>query len=112
MSIQPAQPDQTNRLLAALSYPIPLVIALVIVLTDMKKDPFMRHHGWTALFWGGVWLIIYIVPWVLPFLYGLARLLLLAWFIVSIYYAVQAYNGKEVSIPIVSDFAKKYMTPA
>jgi len=109
MSIQPAQTDSSNRLLAALAYPI-WIIAIIIVLTDMKKDPFMRHHGWTALFWGVGWLIIYVALILLPFLWVLAWLLRLAWLILSIYYAVQAYNGKDVTIPIVSDWAKKYIT--
>ena len=113
MSTQPAQAD-SNRLLAALSYPI-WIIALVIILTDMKKDSFMRQHGWTALFWGIGWFVLYIVLMILtaiPFLgFGVAILfpfLGLAWLILSIYYAVQAYNGKVFSIPIVSDWARKY----
>lgn len=113
MSSQPAQAD-SNRLLAALSYPI-WIIALVIVLTDMKKDSFMRHHGWTALFWGIAWVILYFAAMILsaiPFLgWGLAflfPLLGLAWLILSIYYAIQAYGGKTFSIPLVSDWAKKY----
>jgi len=111
MSIQPAQTDQTNRLLAALSYPI-WIIALVIIFTDMKKDAFMRHHGWTALFWGIGWLIIYVALAIVPFLWALTLPLRLVWLVLSIYFAVQAYNGKEVTIPIVSDWAKKYMTSA
>src|SRR3990172_5461502 len=109
MSTQPAPPDQTNRLLAALSYPI-WIIALVIIFTDMKKDTFMRHHGWTALVWGIAWLVIYVALEFLPFPYGLGRLAGLVWVVLLIYYPIQAYNGKEVSIPIVSDMAKKYMT--
>jgi uncharacterized membrane protein len=115
MSTQPTSPDQTNRLLAALAYPI-WIIALVVILTDMKKDPFMKHHGWTALFWGIAWLVIYIALMILgniPFLGWLlvivtGPLLWIAWLILSILYAVQAYNGKLVSIPVVSEFAKKY----
>lgn len=113
MSTQPAQAD-SNRLLAALSYPI-WIIALVIILTDMKKDSFMRQHGWTALFWGIAWFVLYFVLMILsalPFLgFGVTILfpfLGLAWLILSIYYAVQAYNGKVFSIPIVSDWARKY----
>ena len=114
MSMQPSSPDQ-NRLLAALSYPI-WIIALVIILTDMKKDAFMRHHGWTALFWGIAWFILWVglmilgnIPflgWILFIVTG--PLLWIAWLILSIVFALQAYNGKEVSIPIVSDYAKKY----
>lgn len=117
MSIQPTTPDQSNRLLAALAYPI-WIIALVIILTDMKKDAFMKRHGWTALFWGIAWAVIYVALAILaniPVLGWIGAIVLgpfiwLAWFILSLYYAYQAYNGKEFSIPIVSDFAKKYAT--
>ncbi|MDR7485357.1 MAG: DUF4870 domain-containing protein [Armatimonadota bacterium] len=114
MSSQPAS-EQSNKLLAALAYPI-WIIALIIVLTDMKKDAFMRHHGWTALFWGIAWVIIYVglmiignIPflgWLLVIVTG--PILWIAWLILSIYWAVQAYNGREVSIPVVSDWARKY----
>ncbi len=105
-----------NRLLAALAYPI-WIIALIIVVTDMKKDPFMRHYGWTALFWGIAWLVFWFALQIflhIPFLGWLlflltAPLFWLVWLILSIYYAIQAYNGKTFSIPIVSDFAKKYV---
>jgi uncharacterized membrane protein len=115
MGTQPTQPEQTNRLLAALGYPI-WIIALIIVVTDMKKDPFMKKHGWTALFWAIAWLVIWIALSILghiPFLGWLLFLLTgpilwLIWLILSIYYAVQAYNGRDFTIPIVSDFAKKY----
>lgn len=116
MSIQPSSSDQSNRLLAALAYPIPIVLALIIVITDMQKDPFMKYHGWTALFWGIAWLIIRVALGILvsiPFLGWLlfilsAPIFWLVWLILSIYYAVQAYNGKTFTIPVVSDWAKKY----
>ncbi len=61
-----------NRLLAALAYPI-WIIALIIVVTDIKKDPFMKHHGWIALFWGIAWLVIWFV------LQVIAHIPLLGW---------------------------------
>jgi uncharacterized membrane protein len=115
VSSQPSSSDQGNRLLAALAYPI-WIIALVIVLTDMKKDPFMRQHGWNALFWGIGWFIIWVALNILAFIPFLGPVLAiitgpilwLAWLILSVYYAVQAYNGKDVTIPVVSDYAKRY----
>ncbi len=115
MSTEPAPAEQSNRLLAALAYPI-WIIALVIVLTDMKKEAFMRRHGWTALFWGIAWVVLYVALMILgniPFLGWLlvivaGPILWIVWLILSIYYAVQAYNGKEFTIPLVSDWAKKY----
>lgn len=115
MSIQPTQPDQSNRLLAALAYPI-WPIALIIVLTDMKKDAFMKTHGWTGLFWSIAWLVIWFalrilvaIP-VIGVIFAIlgGMVLWLVWLVLSIYYAMQAYNGKAFTIPFVSDFAKKY----
>jgi len=104
-----------NRLLAALGYPI-WIIALIIIVTDMKRDPFLRLHGWTALFWGIAWFVVWVALQVfvrIPFLGWLiflftAPIFWLAWLILSVYYAVQAYNGKEFSIPFVSSYARKY----
>jgi len=115
MSTAPS--DQSNRLLAALARPIWLV-ALVIVVSDLKKDPFMRHHGWTALFWGIAWFALWVVVTILSgipfvgFLMGVLTfpVLWLAWLILSVYYAVQTYQGRAFTIPLVSDWAKKYTT--
>jgi uncharacterized membrane protein len=109
-----------NRILAALGYPI-WVVALVVVLTEMKKDPFLRHHGWQALFWGIGWFVLWvglnvatallaIVPLlgiVIRFLAGLA--FLTAWGLLSVVYAVRAYRGERFEIPVVVNFARRYM---
>lgn len=109
-----------NRLLAALGYPI-WIVALIAVVTDVKKDPFMRYHGWQALFWGIAWFVLWvgltvvgIVLSVVPFL-GLvisflaSTVLVLAWLVLSVLYAVRAYRGERFEIPVVTQYARKYM---
>lgn len=104
-----------NRILAALGYPI-WIIALVILLTDMKKNSFMRLHAVQALGYTIAWAVIYIglsIIMSLPGLglwrlYFLAPLLQLAWLVIAIYYAYQAYQGQTFSIPIVSQFTAPY----
>lgn len=111
-----AAPDSSNRLLAALAYPI-WIIALVMILTDMKKDAFLRRHGWTALFWGVGWAVLYLALAIvtsIPFLGWLGALLAgpllgLAWLVLSLYCAFQAYNGRDFTIPVVSNWAQKYV---
>lgn len=103
-----------NRILAALGYPI-WPIALVILLTDMKKNSFMRLHAIQALGYTAAWVVIFIglsILTSLPFL-GLAFLFLwplvyLAWFVIALYYAYQAYQGQTFSIPVVSQFTARY----
>jgi uncharacterized membrane protein len=113
MATESPLPRQSDRVLAALAYPI-WIVALIIVLTDMKKDPFMRHHGWLALFWAISWVVIHfgwIIVASLPLLHWLFFFYPFLWpafIILSLYYAVQAYNARPFSIPIVSDWAQKY----
>lgn len=112
-----------NRLLAALGYPI-WIVALIVVLTDMKRDPFMRYHGWQALFWGIAWFVLWtgltvvgIVLSFAPFL-GLvvgflaSTVLVLAWLVLSVLYAVRAFQGQRFEIPFVTQYARKYMGEA
>lgn len=105
-----------NRLLAALGYPI-WIVALVLVVTDLKKDPFMRYHGYQALFWGIAWFVVWVGLSVLSFIPFLGLLfgflagpvLFLVWVVASVVYAVRAYRGEQFEIPVVTGLARKYM---
>ena len=107
-------PSNENRILAALGYPI-WVIALVVLLTDMKENRFMRVHAIQALGYTGAWVVVFIglsILTALPFL-GVAfvflwPLLYLAWFVIAVFYAYQAYQGKMFTIPVVSQFTTRY----
>ncbi len=111
-----ASPTQENRLVAALGYPI-WIVALVVLLTNLKDNRFMRVHALQALGFTVAWVIIYIalsiitsipfVGWVLIFLWPVVWL---AWLIFALYYAYRTYQGEVFSIPIVSDFTSKYTT--
>lgn len=110
---------QENKVLAALGYPIWLV-ALVVVLTDLKKDPFLRYHAWQALFYGIAWIIVWValsflaaILLILPVV-GLAlgslltRVSLLVWLVLSIVLAYKAYQGERFTLPLISDYSRRY----
>ncbi len=112
-STQPVSNE--NRLLAALGYPFG-IIAIIVLVTDMKNNRFMKYHAVQALFFI---LAIIVVDIALSILASIATplaflvvlvfpLASLAWFILTIYYAVQAYNGKMFSIPVVGSYAARY----
>lgn len=112
MNRQPARPSQSLRLLAAASYPI-WIFALVILFTNLKADPFMRRHGWTALYWWVALVIAYVGIFVIglfPFLHWVFifyPLVVPAFLVMSIYFAVLTYTEQEFSIPVVSEWAQK-----
>ncbi len=111
-------PSQENRALAALGYPI-WIVAVVVLLTDMKQNRFMKTHAVQALGYAVAWFVIFVafsiitiipfVGWALLFLWPF---LWLAWFILALYYAYQVYQGKTFAIPVVSQFTARYLGTA
>ncbi len=111
MRQQSERPSQSRRLLAALAYPI-WVIALLILLTNLGKDPFMRRHARLALYWFLALVIVYVGMFIIalfPFLHWIFFFLpyvFPVFLVLSIYYAVLTYNEKTFSIPVVSEWVR------
>ena len=98
-----ASPDVTDsdRLWAALSwlpispvYPILAIVALV--LDDTKDRPFVRYHAVMALAMCVATILLTIVT------LGFGAIV----FLVNFYWAYKAYQGEEVTIPVVTDFCR------
>ncbi len=112
----PAPSSSGMLLLAALGYPI-WICALITVLVE-KQDREVRYHGWNALFWGLAYLVVMIGLGIVTALVhsvpGLPRLLMLImnivpllYLVLSIVFAINAYNRKPVNIPVISDWARQ-----
>lgn len=90
-----------DKLLAALSYPISIVISLIILLVeDLRARPFLKYHAVQSLAVNIVlWVVIAITA---PFTCGITSIL----WLITLYWAWEAYNGKYFTIPVVTDFIK------
>ncbi|MBX3046620.1 MAG: hypothetical protein KF701_09425 [Anaerolineales bacterium] len=92
-----------DKLWAALAYLFTPLAPVILLLIDGKKDrPFIKEHLVQALVWG-------IVSIVLGFVLGATIILAcVAWavWIPQIIWAYQAYQGKSVTIPVITDFVK------
>jgi uncharacterized membrane protein len=104
-----------DKLIAALSYPI-WFIALVPLLTEGKNRPFQKYHAVQSLVFNiALWIIIGLLVCILSvvmgtvtfFLAGLGAICgfcpLLLW-LITFYYAYQAYQGQYFEIPVVTNF--------
>ncbi|WP_420628882.1 DUF4870 domain-containing protein [Candidatus Leptofilum sp.] len=98
-------PTDDDKLWSLLAYVFTPVIPIVILLMDDKKSrPFIKAHNAQALAWGLVNLIGgTILSSVLFFCVGLPSVLIWA---VGAYWGWQAYQGQEVTIPVITDFVK------
>lgn len=105
MMNQPMSGDVTSddKLWSALAYVFtPIVPIIILVMADKKDRPFIKAHNMQALIWGVVLYIIVAVT--SAFIIGLC-----IWpigLIIQLYWAYQAYQGKIVTIPLLTDFIK------
>jgi len=89
-----------DKLMAALSYPIPIVALIILLLEEMKNRPFQKFHAVQSLAINIVlWVVILITS---PFTCGITAVL---WF-VTLYWAYLAYQGQYFDIPVITDFIK------
>lgn len=107
MSEEPVviQPEvtQDDKLWSALSYPIPLIAILVLLMEDKKKRPFVKYHAVQAIAFN-------IALWVIIFLLSITVVLAICapflWF-ATLWPAFDAYKGNKTTIPVISDFIQK-----
>jgi len=92
-----------DKLWALLTYIFTPIVPIIILLIEGKKDrPFIKAHNMQALVWG---VVLYIISFVLSFVV-IGACVGLVGFILNIYWGVQAYQGKYITIPIITDFCK------
>jgi uncharacterized membrane protein len=102
---------ENDKLMAAISYPIPLVAIVILLVEEMKERPFQRYHAVQALAANVVlWLVIVLVGCILGTLSAIVggvcgMAVFLLWFI-TLYWAYEAYQGKYFEIPALTQFLK------
>jgi len=102
---------ENDKLMAALSYPIPIVGIIILLVEDMKARPFQKYHAVQSLAANVVlWVIIGILACVLGavtfLIAGCGGLLPLLLWLVTLYGAYLAYQGQYFEIPVITDFIR------
>jgi len=92
-----------DKLWVLLTYVLsPVVPVIILLLEDKKNRPFIKEHNAQALVLGLVNLVLGIV---LGWTVILSCVPLLVW-IYMVYLGIQAYQGKSVTVPVITDFVK------
>ncbi len=93
-----------DKLWALLAYVLtPIVPIIILLMEDKKNRPFIKAHNVQALVVGVINVILGIV---LSFTLILACVPFIIW-LVCIYWGIQAYNGKLVEIPVITNLVKQ-----
>lgn len=96
-----------HRWLAAVSYLV-WPISLLIVLSRLKADPFLRFHCHQALALGSSGLVLYLmlglflqlIPYMGRFLFNF---LIVLWFCFKLLLALRCLQGEKFRIPLIYD---------
>ena len=104
MSSQDLQPQEDNdKIMAALSYILIVIMSVVILATDMKNKPFLKYHAYQSLTLGIALFVVYIILSITVVGLCVAPLL----FLVQLWYGYQAYTKGIFTIPVVTDLTAK-----
>lgn len=99
-------PDVTSddKILSALGYPIFIVAIIMLLMEDKKNRPFIRFHAFQAI-------AVNIVLWIVYFIIsavtiGFGALCFPIFWLVLLYPAYVAYQGRYLELPVITNFLK------
>ncbi|MBI4771948.1 MAG: hypothetical protein HY784_16430 [Chloroflexi bacterium] len=98
MSDQSAGLTQDQKTWGMLVELIPPLAIVALLIEDKKNDPFVRYHSVHALALAVVGVVLGTIT------FGCLGIL---WVVAAIYYAIRAYSGEWVVMPVLTDFLKK-----
>jgi uncharacterized membrane protein len=98
MSQAPMSPDVTSddKLWAMLGYLIPIIAIVALLMEDKKNRPYVKFNAVQSIVATVALTIISTVT------LGCGSIL----FLVMLWWAYQAYQGQDVTIPMISDFIR------
>jgi uncharacterized membrane protein len=114
--LNPTKKD--SNILAALCYPLSLIVALIIYLVE-KEDKWLKFHALQAivfdLAYTAVFFVVFIFGWIFAFItFGLGIICILPIFaliplviIYRFYLAYRAYKGEYFEIPLIGQMVLK-----
>lgn len=95
-------PSSNAKLIGLLGWIFAPLGVIAIFLDDYKADKWVRSHVIQA---AAFWVAAYVLAFVLSFLL-IGFIIYPIAFIIQIVYGIQAYNGKDVQVPVVYGLVK------
>ena len=107
MSEQPVRSDITSddKIWAALGYPIWIIALIVLLMEDKKNRPFIKFHAVQSLALNVAIVVIGVI--ITAITIGFGGICWGIFWLLTIWPAIEAYNGKYLEIPVITDFIKK-----
>ncbi len=100
--------NEENKILLIFAYLLTWLSGIIVYLYNDNKNSTLRFHSLQAIFLGILITVISVFSFVLipPVRYIAYIFTILLW-LYGVYVGFQAYNGKNISIPVIGEMAKR-----
>jgi len=91
-----------DKLWAALGYPIPILPIIALLMEEKRARPFIKFHAVQSL---AVNVVLWVVFFVLTLItLGFGSLCAPVFWLVTLWPAYEAYQGKKMELPVITNF--------
>ncbi|MCL5016651.1 MAG: hypothetical protein M1441_00730 [Candidatus Parvarchaeota archaeon] len=87
------------------TYLLSWLSGIIVFVTKGQDDKRMKFHSLQAIFLG---IIAIVLEFVLFFIPSLGSVLAFLIWLYGMYIAVKAYEGEDIKVPVIADYAAKY----
>lgn len=104
---QPQTPSlkEKNTGMAIVAY----ILFFIPLLTEAKKDPFVKYHVKQGLLVFIGWIVVNIIGWILPWFLGwINTLLYLAVLLLMVIGIINAAKGEQKPLPVIGKFGEQF----
>jgi uncharacterized membrane protein len=103
-NLPPADVTSDDRLWAAIGYPIPILPIVALFMEEKKNRPFIKFHAVQAIVFN---VILYVLITIISFVtLGFGALCAPLLWLVVLWPAFEAYQGKYLEIPVITNFLR------
>ncbi len=96
---------QANTGMAILAY----ILFFIPLLTEAKKDPFVKYHVRQGLLIFIGWIVVSIISWILPWQLGIIVTFLdVCVFVLMIIGIMNAAKGEQKPLPVIGKFGEQF----
>lgn len=102
---QVPSPKEKNTGMAIVAY----ILFFIPLLTEAKKDPFVKYHVKQGLLVFIGWIVVGIIGWILPWQLGIiATLLDICVLVLMIIGIMNAAKGEQRPLPVIGKFGEQF----
>ena len=87
------------------TYLLSWLSGIIVFVTKGQSDKRMKFHSLQAIFLGIIAVVIDLILFFIPFLGPILAFLI---WLYGMYIAVKAYEGEDIKVPVIADYAAKY----